>query len=129
MFRATLIAALFLALPAHAFIASNRLSVQSTGPDSFDVAFRGTATGDIDYWCAAGEFADRQLRAPATAVIYRISPPPRRAGQGISFSMNSAGAASSTGLNTIGGSSGGGMTVASARNQCAVARQLQVGRR
>jgi hypothetical protein len=129
MFRATLIAALVLAFPAHAFISSNRLSVQATGPDSFTVAFRGTATGDIDYWCAAGEFADRQLRASATAVIYRISPPPRRAGQGISFSMNGAGAASSTGLNTVGGSSGGGMTVAAARNQCAVARQLQVGRR
>jgi hypothetical protein len=128
MFRTTLLAATLFALPAFAFTAPNRLPVVATGPNTFEVQFRGFATGDIDFWCAAGAYANSALRAPATAPIYRISPPPRRAGQGVTFSMNAAGAASSTGLGTVGGS-GGSMTVAAARNQCTVSRQLNAGRR
>lgn len=129
MFRMTLVAATLFALPAFAFTAPNQLSVVATGPDSFEVQFRASARGDIDYWCAAGAYANSRLRASSTAPIYRISPPPRRAGQGVTFSMNSAGAASSTGLNTVGGSGGGSMTVAAARNQCIVSRQLGIGGR
>jgi hypothetical protein len=129
MFRITLVAAMLLGLPAHAFVASNRLPVQATGPDSFEVQHRGSARGDIDYWCAAGEYAKSQLRAAGTARIYRISPPPRRSGQGITFSMNPAGAADRTGLATIGGSGDGSMSVAAARNQCEVSRQLSANRR
>jgi hypothetical protein len=126
-----LAAALLLAAPAHAFVAPNRLPVQPTGsdPTTFTVSYRGTANGDIDFWCAAGAYANSQLRASSTARIYRISPPPRRAGQGITFSMNPAGAAGSTGLATIGGSSDGSMTVAAARQQCQVSRQLSQTRR
>jgi hypothetical protein len=125
-----LAAAMLLSAPAHAFVAPNRLPVQPTGsdPTTFTVGFRGNANGDVDFWCAAGAYANSQLRAASTARIYRISPPPRRAGQGITFSMNSAGAASSTGLATLGGS-GGSMTVAAARQQCQVSRQINESRR
>jgi hypothetical protein len=129
MFRMTLAAATLLALPAFAFTAPNQLRVVAAGPDTFEVQFRATARGDIDYWCAAGAYAKSQLRAGSTTPIYRISPPPRRAGQGVTFSMNPAGAASSTGLNTVGGSGGGSMSVAAARNQCNVSRQLATGGR
>jgi hypothetical protein len=83
----------------------------------------------MDFWCAAGAYANSRLNAASTARIYRISPPPRRAGQGVTFSMNPAGAANSTGLATIGGSSDGSMSVASARQQCQVSRQLNQTRR
>jgi hypothetical protein len=126
-----LAAAMLLAAPALAFVAPNRLPVQPAGsdPNTFTVGYRGNANGDIDFWCAAGAYANSQLNAASTARIYRISPPPRRAGQGITFSMNPAGAASSTGLATVGGRSDGSMTVASARQQCQVSRQLNQSRR
>lgn len=125
-----LAAAMLLAAPAHAFVAPNRLPVQPTGSDpaTFTVGYRGNANGDIDFWCAAGAYANSRLNAASTARIYRISPPPRRAGQGVTFSMNPAGAAGSTGLATIGGSDGS-MTVASARQQCQVSRQMNQARR
>jgi hypothetical protein len=129
---ATVVAAAFLlATPALAFVAPNRLPVQPTGSDpaTFTVGFLGNANGDLDFWCAAGSYANSQLNAASTARIYRISPPPRRAGQGITFSMNPAGAASSTGLATVGGRQDGSMTVASARQQCQVSRQLNQSRR
>ena len=123
--------AMLLAAPAQAFVAPNRLPVQPTGsdPTTFTVGYRGTANGDIDFWCAAGANANSRLSAASTARIYRISPPPRRAGQGITFSMSPAGAAGSTGLATIGGSGDGSMTVAAARQQCQVSRQLSQTRR
>jgi hypothetical protein len=128
---APLLAATLLALPAYAFVAPNRLPVEPAGSDpaTFTVSYRGTANGDLDFWCAAGSYAKSRLNAASTARIYRISPPPRRSGQGITFSMNPAGAASSTGLATVGGSSDGSMSVASARQQCEVSRQLNQARR
>jgi hypothetical protein len=121
---------MLLAAQAHAFVAPNRLPVQPAGSDpaTFTVGYRGNANGDIDFWCAAGAYANSRLNAAATARIYRISPPPRRAGQGITFSMSPAGAAGSTGLATIGGSDGS-MTVAAARQQCQISRQMNQARR
>lgn len=127
LFALVLAAATALALPASAFTAPNRLPVRPTGPDSFQVEFRAFARGDVDFWCAAGAYANSQLRAPATAQIFRISPPPRRAGQGVAFSMNPQGAAGNTGLQTIGGPRPS-MSVAAARQQCQVSRQLNAVR-
>ncbi len=104
-------------------LAASRLPVERVNETTFDVLYRGESFEE-DFWCAAGEYAARKLEARSTTRIYRISPPPRRSGQGIRFSLDPAGSASSTGLNTVGGS-GGSLSVASAKNQCEVARQLR----
>jgi hypothetical protein len=125
-----LAATMILAAPALAFTAPNRLPVRpsASDPATFTVGYNGNARGDVDFWCAAGAYANSRLNAATTARIFRISPPPRRSGQGITFSMNPAGAAGSTGLATIGGSDGS-MTVAAARQQCQVSRMLHDVRR
>lgn len=130
VFAPVLAVALMLSAPALAWNAPNRLPVQPSAndPATFTVGYRGHANGDIDFWCAAGSYANSRLNAAATARIFRISPPPRRSGQGITFSMNPAGAAGSTGLSGMGGSDGS-MTVAAARQQCQVSRQLNQARR
>lgn len=92
-----LVAALALsALPdaASAWIATNGLIVRPTGADSFDVPYRGES-GQREFWCAAGDYVRRELNLPGTTRIYRTSSTPRRAGQGISFSLSPEGAKSS----------------------------------
>ena len=93
-----------LASPAFAFIATNDLRVVPQGEGTFDIPFRGL-TGASDFWCAAGDFALRGLNASNNTRIYRVSEPPRRAGQGVRFSLSPDGAASSTGLASFGRSS------------------------
>jgi hypothetical protein len=124
MLRFLLIAAaLAAAAPAHAFTSSNRMRVDATGPVTFSVSARSGQTGAIDFWCAAGEYAWKKLRAPNNARIYRLSEPPRRGGQPIVFSLDPTGKASRTGLAVI-GNDDGSLSVASARNQCAAVRSL-----
>ena len=118
-----LAAALVAAAPAHAFISSNRMRVDATGPVTFSVTARGGKYGAIDFWCAAGEYAWQRLRAPNNARIYRLSEPPRRSGEAIVFSLDPTGKASRTGLAVI-GTDDGSLSVASARTQCAAVRGL-----
>ncbi len=112
-------AALALALPASAFVATNRYVVKDVGGGRFEVQSRG-GLSDANAWCAAGDYAGRVL-GHNTGRIWRISPPPRRSGRGITFSMSSAGAAGSTGMATVGGSDGS-MTVSAARSICNTVR-------
>ncbi|WP_343079663.1 hypothetical protein [Ostreiculturibacter nitratireducens] len=84
------------ALPAEAFIAQNDMNVSPEG-GGFHVAFKAGA-GVNDYWCAAGDYVIRDLGLSRSTRIWRVSPPPRRAGEGISFSLTPEGAARSTGL-------------------------------
>lgn len=114
-----LAAALVAATPAAAFVATNGFVVQDVGGGRFEVRPRGQLS-DANAWCAAGDYAGRVL-GRNTGTIWRISPPPRRSGQGITFSMSSQGAASSTGLATIGGS-GGSKSVSSAQSLCLALR-------
>jgi hypothetical protein len=76
---------------ASAWIAQNDLIVVSAGGDDFSVPYRGKS-GARDFWCAAGDYVIRELRRPPGTKIYRTSSPPRRAGQGIRFSLSAEGA-------------------------------------
>lgn len=113
-------AALVSASQAGAFMATNSLIVRATGPDSFEVPYRGL-NGPGDFWCAAGDYVIRELELPADTRIYRTSSPPRRAGQGMTFSLNAQGA-KKTGLVRL--NRGRGVTASHARNLCEIPRLI-----
>ena len=99
-FFAPLIAAALLANPVQAFRAQNDMIVQPLGKSGFHVAYKGGRAGAPDFWCAAGDYVVRELgRSPATP-IYRTTGIPRRAGQGLDFSLSPEGA-KPTGLVTL----------------------------
>lgn len=99
---------------AFAFIAQNGLTVRPTGEATFTVPFRGSPAVR-DYWCAAGDYVMRDLHLPHNTRIYRTTPKPRKAGQGIDFSLSSEGAQPS-GLLRIGKDEG--LSAAFARHFC-----------
>lgn len=102
------------AAPASAFVATNGLIVHATPSGGFEVPYRGLS-GASDFWCAAGDYVVRELGlAPATR-IFRTSPPPRRSGEGITFSLSPEGA-TATGLVLWGG--GGSISASHARLLC-----------
>lgn len=85
----TLCAALILlGLPtsAPAWMAQNDLIVEPS-PGGFTVPYRGLS-GARDFWCAAGDYVIRELDLSPDTLIFRTSSPPRRSGQGISFSLS-----------------------------------------
>ena len=124
MLRLVLLAAtLAAATPAHAFFSSNQMRVEATGPVTFSVSARGGNLGATDFWCAAGEYADRRLRASGSSRIWRLSEPPRRGGQPVVFSLDPTGKASRSGLVVL-GPDDGSLSVAAARNQCEVTRMM-----
>lgn len=120
MKKAILLSICLLSSPAmsHAFMASNGLRVQATGQSSFEVPYRGLS-GTPDFWCAAGEYVIRRLHMSPGTTIYRTSSGPRRAGQGISFSLDPEGA-KSTGLFTFGNQRG--ISASHARHICQTQR-------
>ncbi|MDW4551475.1 hypothetical protein R5H32_19180 [Defluviimonas sp. D31] len=111
------------ASPASAFISQNGLVVQPEGPDSFFVPWRGRG-GPSDFWCAAGDYAIRSLHLNPTQLIYRASEPPRRAGEGIRFTLKPEAAASSTGLAVL-GATGAGITAGHAQALCEFRRKTR----
>lgn len=103
MLRITFILSL-LSSPALAFQARNDLTV--TGDEAgFTVAASAGQSAPFS-WCAAGDFVIRALGKPSATPIYRISPTPRRAGQGVQFSLNPEGAAPKSGLIEFGDQDG-----------------------
>ncbi len=117
-----LVGSLAAAVPAQSqqgsFLASNGLRVVGEPGGEIRVIFR-SAYGDADYWCAAGEFAGIAQRQPNGTRLYRLSEPPRRSGQGISFSTDPTGAASRTGLSTFGrNAQANSISVGHARGLC-----------
>jgi hypothetical protein len=104
---------------AEAYSARNGFNVQSMSNGNFQVMNKG-GLSDQNAWCAAGDFAMSVMGVPPGALIYRVSPPPRPRGANIEFSMSAAGAASSTGLATLGGNGTGSMSAVAARNMCNV---------
>ena len=95
--RYFLLAAVLLASPASAFTAQNGLIVRPAGQADFTVGWRGMS--DVSqFWCAAGDYGIRVLKLSPAVKIYRASEPPRRAGEGIRFTLDPAQAASSTGI-------------------------------
>ncbi|SDE67143.1 hypothetical protein SAMN05421538_10977 [Paracoccus isoporae] len=82
--------ALLAALPAAqaaGFTAKNGMVAAQTGPTEISVAYAPLHDA-TDYWCAAGDFARRALGLPGKTRIWRASPEPRGAGQGITFTLN-----------------------------------------
>jgi hypothetical protein len=119
--RHAFLAVLLLATPAGAFTAQNGLVVTAEAGDAFTVPWRGKS-GAADFWCAAGDYAIRKLGLAPTATIWRASEPPRRAGEGIRFTLRADQAASSTGLIIL-GAEGAGLSAASAQALCELRRK------
>lgn len=88
-------------LPAMAFIARNGMEAVRTSPSEILVLFDHGRI-DTDYWCAAGDFAQRALDLPVSARLWRASPKPRRAGTGITFTLNESRKAEGAGLSQFG---------------------------
>ena len=99
--RLMFLAALLLPLPAQAFTAQNGMTAVQTGPSEITVLHE-IRRGDTDYWCAAGDFAQRALGLPGNTRLWRASPKPRRAGDGIVFTLDPARAAPGAGLSQFG---------------------------
>ena len=100
MLRATLLLSL-LSTPALAFQARNDAQVDGRA-DQIIVASRpGLASSES--WCAAGDFVIRGLGMASTTPVYRLTPPPRRAGESVEFSLSPAGATERLGLVRFGG--------------------------
>ena len=105
---------------ANAFLAENTLIVRAMGSDTFEVPYRGL-NGPGDFWCAAGDYVIRELELPPNTRIYRTSSPPRRAGQGMTFSLSATGA-KKTGLVRL--NRDRSVTAAHARGLCDVPRLI-----
>jgi hypothetical protein len=99
--RLMFLAALLLPLPAAAFTAQNGMTAVQTAPAEITVIHE-VPRGDTDYWCAAGDFAQRVMGLPGSTPIWRASPKPRRAGDGIVFTLDPAKAAEGAGLSQFG---------------------------
>ena len=117
MFKyAALAIGMMAATPSAAFLATNNLTVQGQGAmfqvDYFD------RSGARDFWCAAGDFAERHLNLRTGTMLYRVSPPPRGAGEGVAFSTDAARSSGRSGLLRLTTGDPGGMTVARARQYC-----------
>ncbi len=116
LFPALTVAAL-LATPAQAFVATYPFTVESTGPQEFTVAF-ATSRYEIGYWCAAGEFVTRELDLPNKTRIYRVTPIPRRVGEGIVFTLDPAAGLRENGLSIFGGDDDGSISAGQALAFC-----------
>jgi hypothetical protein len=99
MFRAALILSL-LASPALAFKARNDAYVSGSAEEIVVASRPGLASSES--WCAAGDFVIRALGLSLGTPVYRVSPPPRQAGEAVVFSLSPAGASEKTGLLQIG---------------------------
>ncbi len=91
MFRPLALAALLLAFaaPASAFIAKNGMRVHPVDAQSFIVEFP-SPDAETQYLCAAGDYVIRALAMSTQTRIYRASPPPRKQGQGIIFTLDAS---------------------------------------
>lgn len=99
--RTILLILLALPLPAAGFTARNGMEAAQVGPTEIAVAFR-SGRSDTDYWCAAGDFAQRAMGLPVVARLWRASPKPRGAGQGIVFTLDAGRQAEGAGLSQFG---------------------------
>lgn len=95
------ILAMLLPVPAAAFTAQNGMTAVQTGPSGIAVIHE-VKRADTDYWCAAGDFAQRALGLPGGTRLWRASPKPRRAGEGIVFTLDPGQAADDAGLSHFG---------------------------
>ena len=92
---------LALPLPAAGFTARNGMEAAQVGPTEIAVAFR-SGRSDTDYWCAAGDFAQRAMGMPVVTRLWRASPKPRGTGEGIVFTLDPERQAEGAGLSQFG---------------------------
>jgi hypothetical protein len=102
---------------AQAYSAINGFTVNRLSNGNFAVMNRGGLSA-ANAWCAAGDYVMSVLGVHPSTLVWRISEPPRPRGANIEFSLSSAGAASSTGIATLGGNGSASMVAVSARNMC-----------
>ena len=122
MFRTMSRAALLLSLlasPALAFQARNDAQVTGTAERIIVASRPGLASSES--WCAAGDFVIRGLGLPGTTPLYRLTPPPRRGGEGVTFSLAAEGASERTGLLLL-GAADNALSAAHAQAMCRVGR-------
>lgn len=108
-----------LASPAMAFQARNDAQVTGTAAEIVVASRPGLSSAES--WCAGGDFVIRALGQPASTPLYRITPPPRRAGEAVIFSLSPEGAADRTGLLQI-GAPDASLSAAHAQALCRVGR-------
>ncbi|OYW51945.1 MAG: hypothetical protein B7Z31_13190 [Rhodobacterales bacterium 12-65-15] len=66
-----------------------------------------------------------KLGLPGDTRIYRMSPPPRKAGEGIAFTLDPAKSAGDTGISTFGGAQDGSLSASGAKaSQCNLNRTV-----
>ena len=92
---------LALPLPAAAFTAQNGMQAHKTGSTDIAVEYENGRLG-TDYWCAAGDLAQRDMGLPVGTRIWRASPKPRGAGEGIAFTLDREKKAPGAGLSQFG---------------------------
>lgn len=86
---------------AAAFTAQNGMTAVQTAPSEITVIHEARRD-DADYWCAAGDFVQRVMGLPGRTPIWRASPKPRGAGQGIVFTLDPANQAPGAGISQFG---------------------------
>ena len=118
MFRSILVLSL-IASPALAFTARNGVEVQGSADQINVEPSAGQAAPES--WCAAGDFVIRALGLPGSTPLYRLTPPPRRAGETVEFSLSPEGASERTGLLQL-GQSDASLSAAHAQALCRVGR-------
>lgn len=112
--RIMLMVLLALPLPANAFTARNGMDARQVDATDIAVAFQSGSV-DTDYWCAAGDLAQRVMNQPVGTRLWRASPKPRGSGEGILFTLDPARQAKDAGLSQFGaGARDGAMSVGQA---------------
>ncbi len=109
-----LVATFAIATPVFAFTAQNSMRVEPRGGTDFHIPYTARSSPRA-FWCAAGDYAIRVLQVSSATRIYRTTAPPRRSGEGMSFSLDPA-RATAPGLLRL--SRSPGLTAANARFQC-----------
>lgn len=92
---------LLLPISAEAFTAQNGMQVAQVGPTEIAVAHE-VQQSDTDYWCAAADYAKRVLNQPGSARLWRATPKPRKAGEGIVFTLDPTKKAEGAGISQYG---------------------------
>ena len=108
-----------LASPAAAFQARNDAQVTGTAIEIVVASRPGLSAAES--WCAAEDFVIRALGQPTSTPLYRLTPPPRRAGGEVTFSLSPEGATDRSGLLQI-GAHDASLNAAHARALCRVGR-------